>query len=47
MTADRNAIAFFRAAANSINASHVKVHTYGTGAVGGNQEMGKEKGGLT
>ena len=30
-----------------IDASHVKVHPHGTGAVGGNQDMGKTKGGLT
>jgi hypothetical protein len=30
-----------------IDASHVKVHQHGTGAVGGNQEMGRTKGGST
>jgi len=30
-----------------IDASHVKVHSHGTGAVGGNQDMGKTKGGST
>jgi len=30
-----------------IDASHVKVHPHGTGAVGGNQDMGKTKGGST
>jgi hypothetical protein len=30
-----------------IDASHVKVHAHGTGAVGGNQDIGKTKGGLT
>ena len=29
------------------DASHVKVHPHGTGAVGGNQDMGKTKGGST
>jgi transposase len=28
-----------------IDASHIKVHQHGTGAVGGNQDMGKTKGG--
>ena len=28
-----------------IDASHVKVHPHGTGAVGGNQDMGRTKGG--
>jgi len=28
-----------------INASHIKVHPHGTGAVGWNQDMGKTKGG--
>ena len=28
-----------------IDASHVKVHKHGTGAVGGNQDMGRTKGG--
>jgi Transposase and inactivated derivatives len=28
-----------------IDASHIKVHPHGTGAVGGNQDMGKTKGG--
>lgn len=30
-----------------IDATHVKVHADGTGAVGGNQDMGLTKGGLT
>jgi len=30
-----------------IGASHVKVHQYGTGAIGGNQDMGRTKGGKT
>jgi len=30
-----------------IDASHAKVHQHGTGAVGGNQDMGVTKGGLT
>ncbi len=30
-----------------IDATHVKVHAHGTGAVGGNQDMGLTKGGLT
>ena len=30
-----------------IDASHVKVHHHGTGAVGGNQDMGHTKGGST
>lgn len=30
-----------------IDASHVKVHAHGTGAVGGNQDMGLTKGGST
>jgi len=30
-----------------IDASHIKVHPHGTGAVGGNQDMGKTKGGST
>jgi transposase len=30
-----------------IDASHIKVHSQGTGAVGGNQDMGNTKGGLT
>jgi len=30
-----------------IDASHVKVHPHGCGAVGGNQDMGRTKGGLT
>ena len=30
-----------------IDASHVKVHQHGTGAKGGNQEMGRTKGGST
>ena len=30
-----------------IDASHVKVHPHGTGAVGGNQDMGRTKGGST
>ena len=30
-----------------IDASHVKVHPHGAGAVGGNQDMGKTKGGST
>ena len=29
-----------------IDASHIKVHPHGTGAVGGNQEMSRTKGGL-
>ena len=29
-----------------IDASHIKVHAHGTGAVGGNQDIGKTKGGL-
>ena len=29
-----------------IDASHVKVHPHAAGAVGGNQDMGKTKGGL-
>ncbi len=29
-----------------INASHVKLHPQETGTVGGNQDMGKAKGGL-
>ena len=29
-----------------IDASHVKVHPHGTGAVGGNQDMSHTKGGL-
>lgn len=29
-----------------IDASHVKVHAHGTGAKGGNQDMGRTKGGL-
>ena len=28
-----------------IDASHIKVHQHGTGAVGGNQDMGRTKGG--
>ena len=28
-----------------IDASHIKVHKHGTGAVGGNQDMGRTKGG--
>jgi transposase len=30
-----------------IDASHIKVHPHAAGAVGGNQEMGRTKGGLT
>jgi len=30
-----------------IDASHIKVHPHAAGAVGGNQDMGKTKGGLT
>ena len=30
-----------------IDASHVKVHQHGTGAIGGNQDMGRTKGGST
>ena len=30
-----------------IDATHIKVHAHGTGAVGGNQDMGLTKGGLT
>ena len=30
-----------------IDASHIKVHPHGTGAVGGNQDMGNTKGGST
>lgn len=30
-----------------IDASHIKVHAHGTGAKGGNQDMGLTKGGLT
>jgi transposase len=30
-----------------IDASHVKVHPHGSGAVGGNQDMDRTKGGLT
>lgn len=30
-----------------IDATHIKVHLHGTGAVGGNDEMGLTKGGLT
>jgi hypothetical protein len=30
-----------------IDASHVKVHPHGTGAVGGNEDMGHTKGGST
>ena len=30
-----------------IDASHIKVHMHGTGARGGNQEMGRTKGGST
>ena len=30
-----------------IDASHVKVHPHAAGAVGGNQDMGRTKGGLT
>ena len=30
-----------------IDASHVKVHQHGTGAAGGNQDMGRTKGGST
>jgi len=30
-----------------IDASHIKVHAHGTGARGGNQEMGRTKGGST
>ncbi len=30
-----------------IDASHIKVHPHGTGARGGNQEMGRTKGGST
>jgi len=30
-----------------VDASHVKVHPHGTGAVGGNQDMGLTKGGST
>jgi transposase len=30
-----------------IDASHIKVHSHGTGAEGGNQEMGRTKGGST
>ena len=30
-----------------IDASHIKVHPHATGAVGGNQAMGRTKGGLT
>lgn len=30
-----------------IDASHIKVHPHASGAVGGNQEMGRTKGGLT
>ena len=30
-----------------IDASHIKVHAHGTGAVGGNQDMGLTKGGST
>ena len=29
-----------------IDASHVKVHQHGTGAVGGNQAIGRTKGGM-
>lgn len=30
-----------------IDAAHIKVHAHGTGAVGGNQNMGPTKRGLT
>ena len=30
-----------------IDASHCKVHPHGSGAVGGNQDMGRTKGGST
>ena len=30
-----------------VDASHIKVHAHGTGAVGGNQDMGLTKGGST
>ena len=30
-----------------VDASHVKVHPHGTGAVGGNEDMGRTKGGST
>ena len=30
-----------------IDASHIKVHPYAEGAIGGNQDMDRTKGGLT